>query len=111
MLLCRFLDSDTTPSLHDRLIAGRLNTHLAPWISRHFERIGPSITTLSRREQQVALLVAEGLSNSQIAARLRVTTDTVKKHIQHAMAKAGCGNRTQLAVQMLARVNEGMLHA
>lgn len=53
------------------------------------------IEPLSAREQEVLHLIAAGLSNSQIAARLVVTTGTVKTHINHIFAKLGVQSRTQ----------------
>jgi LuxR family maltose regulon positive regulatory protein len=44
-------------------------------------------------------LVAAGLSNSQIAARLIVTVGTVKTHINHIFGKLGVGSRTQAIAQ------------
>ena len=52
---------------------------------------------LSRREVQVVRLVAEGLTNKAIAARLHVSVRTVESHVRHALAKVGQENRTQLA--------------
>jgi DNA-binding NarL/FixJ family response regulator len=42
---------------------------------------------LSRRELEVLCLVAEGLSNRRIAARLHVSEFTVKRHVQNILAK------------------------
>jgi DNA-binding CsgD family transcriptional regulator len=50
------------------------------------------------REREIARLVADGLTNRQIAARLGITPDTVKKHLTNALLKADCTNRTQLAL-------------
>jgi predicted ATPase/DNA-binding NarL/FixJ family response regulator len=52
---------------------------------------------LTRREQDVAALVAQGLSNSQIAAALVISPRTVETHVQHIMDKLGCSSRTQIA--------------
>jgi predicted ATPase/DNA-binding CsgD family transcriptional regulator len=52
---------------------------------------------LSARELEVAGLVAEGLSNKAIAARLYLSVRTVESHVRHALAKVGLDNRTQLA--------------
>ena len=52
---------------------------------------------LSAREVEVARLVAEGLSNKGIAARLHLSGRTVESHVRHALAKVGLENRTQLA--------------
>jgi predicted ATPase/DNA-binding NarL/FixJ family response regulator len=52
---------------------------------------------LTRREQKVAALVAQGMSNSQIAASLVISVRTVETHVQHIMDKLGCGTRAQIA--------------
>jgi DNA-binding NarL/FixJ family response regulator len=56
-----------------------------------------SPTGLSERELEVAGLVAEGLANKAIAARLHLSVRTVESHVRHALAKVGLHNRTQLA--------------
>lgn len=55
-------------------------------------------TALTKRERTVAELVAEGLSNKDIAARLLITPRTVESHVAHIMGKLGCASRTQIAV-------------
>ncbi len=60
-------------------------------------RAGPSPSQLTRREQDVAALVAKGLSNSQIAAALVISPRTVETHVQHIMDKLGCSSRAQIA--------------
>jgi non-specific serine/threonine protein kinase len=52
---------------------------------------------LSVREREVARLVAEGLANKEIAARLHLSVRTVESHVRHALTKTGLINRTQLA--------------
>jgi predicted ATPase/DNA-binding CsgD family transcriptional regulator len=58
---------------------------------------------LTRREQDVAALVASGQSNSQIAASLVISVRTVETHVQHIMDKLGCGTRAQIAAWSAAR--------
>lgn len=53
---------------------------------------------LSRREVDVARLVAEGLSNKEIAVRLLVSDKTVKNHIANIFTKLDVSARTQIAV-------------
>jgi non-specific serine/threonine protein kinase len=53
--------------------------------------------TLTSREREVAQLVAEGLTNRQIAARLHLSVRTVDVHVDHVLTKLGYRNRTQLA--------------
>jgi DNA-binding NarL/FixJ family response regulator len=60
-------------------------------------RTGPNSRQLTRREQDVAALVAKGLSNSQIAAVLVISPRTVETHVEHIMDKLGCGSRAQIA--------------
>ncbi|MGP4103417.1 response regulator transcription factor [Nonomuraea sp. KM90] len=55
-------------------------------------------TALTPREHDVAELVAAGLTNDQIANRLFITIDTVKKHLTHILSKTRCSSRTQLAI-------------
>lgn len=50
---------------------------------------------LSQREQEVLELVAEGLTNQQIASRLVISIRTVKKHVENIHGKLGVQNRTQ----------------
>lgn len=62
-----------------------------------------SPTGLSARELEVAGLVAEGISNKAIAARLHLSVRTVESHVRHALTKVGLTNRTQLATWSLER--------
>jgi predicted ATPase/DNA-binding CsgD family transcriptional regulator len=53
--------------------------------------------TLTRRETEVAMLAARGLTNRDIAARLYLSVRTVEVHIDHILTKLGFRTRTQLA--------------
>ena len=54
-------------------------------------------TELTTREADVLALLAEGLTNKRIAARLYLSPRTVEKHVERILAKTGHGNRTALA--------------
>jgi DNA-binding CsgD family transcriptional regulator len=55
---------------------------------------------LTKRERQVANLIADGLTNKQIADRLVITDRTVTSHVEHIMKKLGVHRRTQIAALM-----------
>jgi predicted ATPase/DNA-binding CsgD family transcriptional regulator len=60
------------------------------------QRPGPR-RTLTRREREVAVLAARGLTNRDIATRLFLSVRTVEVHVDHALTKLGFHTRTQLA--------------
>ena len=53
---------------------------------------------LTPREAEVLALIAEGLTNTEIADRLVVSAATVKSHVNHIFAKAGVRDRAQAVV-------------
>ena len=58
--------------------------------------------TLTPREGDVARLVAEGLSNAEVAERLGISVATVKDHVHHILERTGHRNRTALAAGLRA---------
>jgi DNA-binding CsgD family transcriptional regulator len=63
---------------------------------------------LTAREREVAALVAEGLTNRQIAARLTLSERTAQNHVQHILTKLDLANRSQLAVRTVRETIRSM---
>jgi DNA-binding NarL/FixJ family response regulator len=60
-------------------------------------------TTLSPREHEVLGLMAQGLTNREIAAKLWISGPTVKTHVSHILAKLGQPDRTQAIVHAMSK--------
>jgi len=58
---------------------------------------GPAAGPLTPREREVTVLVAQGLTNCEVGARLVVTDRTVATHVGHILAKLGLPSRVQIA--------------
>ncbi|MBF4624818.1 response regulator transcription factor [Clavibacter sp. VKM Ac-2872] len=68
---------------------------LAPAVaSRLLARMRAPRVSLSSREIEVLRLVADGASNTDVAARLHITDATVKSHLVHVFSKLGVSSRT-----------------
>jgi DNA-binding NarL/FixJ family response regulator len=63
----------------------------------------PCADTLSPREREVLNLMAQGLTNGQIAAKLWISGPTVKTHVSHILSKLGQADRTQAIVHAMSR--------
>jgi DNA-binding CsgD family transcriptional regulator len=76
-----------------------LSEELARQAERRGERkAAEELARLTRRQQEVAACVAEGLGNEEIAGRLVLERGTVANHVEHILRKLDLRNRTQLAV-------------
>ncbi|MER5638460.1 response regulator transcription factor [Kitasatospora sp. NPDC002227] len=81
------------PSVTRRLIAEFSRTTSSPRTPLH-ARVGD----LTERETEVLALIAQGLSNAEIAGTLLVAEQTVKTHVSRMLVKLGLRDRTQAAV-------------
>ena len=66
-------------------------------------RSADEISRITRRERQVASLIAEGLSNAEIGDRLVLVEGTVANHVAHIMRRLGLQSQTQIAVWAVER--------
>ncbi|MGI5273297.1 response regulator [Nonomuraea sp. CA-218870] len=105
-----FLVKDIVPEdfLHAVRVAARGDALLAPSITRQLIHryvtqplppgAGAALSELTNRERETVALVARGLSNDEIAARLVISPMTAKTHVNRAMAKLRARDRAQLVV-------------
>ena len=80
-----------SPSVTRRLIA-----EFARWPEPVARPAG--LDELTEREREVLVLIARGLSNSEIATRLHLAETTVKTHVSRVLAKFGLRDRAQAVV-------------
>jgi DNA-binding NarL/FixJ family response regulator len=105
-----FLVKDTEPAdlvravravaAGDALLSPGVTRRLIEEYASHAKEAGSSATLehLTEREREVMALVAEGLSNDEIAQRLFVSPATAKTHVSRAMVKLRARDRAQLVV-------------
>jgi DNA-binding NarL/FixJ family response regulator len=105
-----FLVKDTEPMelIHAVRVVARGDALIAPAVTRRLiadiaGRIkkpspSPQLNALTEREREVLVLVAGGLSNDEIAARLVLSPATAKTHVSRIMTKLNARDRAQLVV-------------
>ena len=106
-----FLLKDTPPDqiVHAVREVAAGNPILSPGVMRRlmdrtvtqagaYERARAALDSLSPRERDVVVAVAEGRSNAEIAAELYMSVATVKAHISNILSKLDLDNRTQIAL-------------
>ncbi len=64
-----------------------------------------SLSRLSERERQIAYSVARGMKNKDIGAQLKISENTVKRHLQSIFGKTGVRDRLELAVLALNEIS------
>lgn len=106
-----YLSKESDPSL--LLLALDTIQRGKPWIQREFmegllqaiTQPNPGWRQLSQRELQVLQLVAQGLSNKEIAQRLKIRPGTVKEHVTRILRKLSLRNRTEASLYALRLFN------
>jgi len=76
----------------------RLLDRFAPMLPAGDAQAASELEELTERERQVLILVAQGLSNAELARRLFVSEATVKTHVGRILAKLGLRDRVQAVV-------------
>ena len=81
-------------------VAGRLMTHVAQASEGSVPLTAPLQLTepLSAREEEVLRLLAQGLSNPDIATQLHLSPGTVRNYVSEVFAKLGVSDRAQAAI-------------
>jgi DNA-binding NarL/FixJ family response regulator len=85
----------------DGLVAPAITRRLIAEFARASEPPAPGpdvLSDLTDREREILLLVAKGLSNTEIADTLVLSESTVKTHVGNVLAKLGCRDRVQAVV-------------
>ena len=99
-------DADADLLVEAILRVHRGHRYLPPSLARLLE-YGQDLDPLTARESQIVELIAEGLSNKEIGARLGIAEKTVRVHMTHILDKMGATDRTQLLIIALQR---GIIH-
>jgi pimeloyl-ACP methyl ester carboxylesterase/DNA-binding CsgD family transcriptional regulator len=92
------LDSNNHVLLANEVAWDRFRDAVLEFTGQRAPVDSPAFATLSRRERETLLLLAEGLSNSQIAERLGISEKTVRNHLSHLFDKLGVWSRAQAIV-------------
>lgn len=72
---------------------------LEPWFVRALPK-NDETTQLTPREQEVVTLVCKGMEDKEVARLLNISFTTVRTHLNHALKKLDCANRTELASRL-----------
>jgi DNA-binding NarL/FixJ family response regulator len=97
----RIIMAVRTIAAGDVLLAPRITRRLIEAYSGHRRAIAADaerLGTLTIRETEVLRLIGAGLSNAEIAERLRLSEATVKTHLKNLMSKLGLNSRAQAVV-------------
>jgi DNA-binding NarL/FixJ family response regulator len=97
----RLFDAVRVVAAGEALLAPSVTRRLIGEFARLRPRLAPRpdlLSELTPRETEVLRLIAEGLSNAEIAGRLVVSDETVKTHVSHVLTKLDLRDRVQAVV-------------
>src|SRR6185436_15590124 len=80
-----------------RPLTGALFAHVSERVKARGKRGVKAAVRMTKRELEVVTLIAEGASNKEIAARLKVATHTIKSHVHNILEKLALHTRLQVA--------------
>jgi DNA-binding NarL/FixJ family response regulator len=112
-----YVESDASLSDLERVLAGAIRdeTHCGAWLTRALlrrvgtlarERAGETTVArqLTARQREVMELVGEGLSNKEIATKLRIKLPTVKNHVHNVLEKLEARGRFEAAAKINGQI-------
>jgi two-component system nitrate/nitrite response regulator NarL len=79
------------------LLTGSLFTHVVDLALRKGRGRLPNAVQMTKREREIIVLIAEGMSNKEIAELLNLSTHTVKSHIHNILEKMALHSRLEIA--------------
>ncbi len=79
------------------LLTGSLFTHVVDHALRQGKGKLPEAVRMTKREREIIVLIAEGMSNKEIAQRLNLSTYTVKSHVHNILEKLALHSRLEIA--------------
>lgn len=85
-------DAVVAPSATRRLLGHVASTAVTP------AEPDPRLAALTDREREILVLIAQGLSNTELASALFLSETTIKTHVRHILAKLGVRDRVQAVV-------------
>ena len=97
----RIVDAVRKVAAGDPILSPQITRRLMDRVATEagsYERARASLATLSPREYDVVLAVAQGRTNAEIGRDLFMSVATVKAHISHILTKLDLDNRTQIAL-------------